>query len=73
MSIIADQIRSTLGPQMTLPDELVALFAWIEEHGHFSNRNGTRTGWLHDEIQMRRTWTDTRREGGTLIEFFCAR
>jgi hypothetical protein len=68
---LAEQISRTLLPGMHLPAPLRALFGWIEESGLYIDRpTGERIGFLYPENELRESWTETERRGGTNIEFF---
>ena len=55
---------------MVIPDELNALFAWIESNGLYIDKDARRVGFLFPEDKLKKGWTDTERRGGTSIEFF---
>jgi hypothetical protein len=74
---LATQLESVLPKGMTIPDEIRLLYQWIEDNGYFSDdrlfveRAGTwRNGFLYPDKELRDSWTDTQREGGTIIDFF---
>ncbi|MEL6210458.1 MAG: SMI1/KNR4 family protein [Pseudomonadota bacterium] len=70
MSTLGDQIRATLLAGMHLPDALERLFAWIEDHGFYVDTRAGRLGFMFDDAALKASWSDSEREGGTLIEFF---
>jgi len=70
MSILGQQIAKTLLPGMVVPDELEALFAWIESNNLFIDTKAGRIGFLFPKKELKSGWTDTQRPGGTNIEFF---
>ena len=71
MGVLEDQITRTLLPGMYLPQPLKALFGWIEANGLYIDRpTGERIGFLFPEGELRDSWTETERYGGTNIEFF---
>lgn len=56
---------------MTLPDELIRLYQWIEDNAlYIDNKDGQRFGFLYPEKELKASWTDQERAGGTTIEFF---
>ena len=71
MGELEKQIHRTLQPGMHLPQPLQALFDWIEDNGLYIDRpTGERIGFLFPEDELRDSWTDTERMGGTNIVFF---
>jgi len=47
VSVLVEQLQSVLGPGMTVPNEFIELFGWIERHGsQYDDRNGMRWGRL---------------------------
>lgn len=70
MGILFDQIQRTLQPGMSIPPALKKLFSWIERRKLFVDKGGRRTGFLFPDDELRSSWTDTRRVGGTMIDFF---
>jgi len=68
---LINQLESVLPKQMIVPKELKLLYQWIEEHNLFiDNKNGDRVGFLYPEKELKESWTETGRDGGTQIEFF---
>ena len=72
MSVLEKQIKATLLPGMTLPDEFSQLFKWIEDNGFYVDSDDDRVGMLFPEDELKAGWTDTERPGGTYIEFAAA-
>ncbi|MGH8054805.1 MAG: hypothetical protein ACREP4_12890 [Stenotrophomonas sp.] len=71
MSKLEEQVNGKLLPGMHLPHPLQALFNWIEGNGLYIDRpTGERIGFLFPEAELRDSWTETERKGGTNIEFF---
>ncbi|PAU51959.1 SMI1/KNR4 family protein [Pseudomonas sp. PIC25] len=71
MGTLEQQICRTLLPGMHLPQPLRTLFSWIEEnHLYIDRPSGERIGFLFPEDELRASWTDTERQGGTNISFF---
>lgn len=67
---LIDQLKKVLPDGMTLPQELILLYEWIEENNlYVENENGHRIGFLYPEKELKENWNDNEREGGTLIEF----
>ena len=70
MGKLHDQITRTLLPGMSVPSPIRLLFEWIEANGTFiDNAKRERTGFLFHLDELRASWTDTERTGGTIIEF----
>lgn len=70
MATLLNQIERTLLPGMCIPEPLELLFAWIEENGLYIDRDGRRIGFLYPVEKLNAEWTETKRPGGTVIEFF---
>lgn len=69
-NILTDQLQKVLPKGMTLPKELIQLYQWIEENNlYVDNKDGQRFGFLFPEKELKETWTDNERDGGTTIEF----
>jgi hypothetical protein len=70
MGKLAAQLEAVLQPGMSVPDPLKRLYAWIEDNGLYVDRpNGERIGFLYPKEDLRATWTESERHGGTIIEF----
>jgi hypothetical protein len=54
---------------MYVPDELAALYDWIETNRLFVDTDNGRLGFLFPEDELKSGWTDSERPGGTSIEF----
>lgn len=69
-NILIDQLQKVLPKGMTLPKELIQLYQWIEENNlYVDNKDGQRFGFLFPEKELKETWKDNERDGGTTIEF----
>lgn len=69
-NLLINQLQNVLPKGMTLPKELIQLYQWIEENNlYVDNKNGYRIGFLFPENELKESWTDNEREGGTTIEF----
>lgn len=68
-SVIGRQIEATLCPGMSVPAALESLFKWIEGNGYFVDTKDGRIGFLFPEREMKESWTDAGRCGGTDISF----
>jgi hypothetical protein len=67
---LISQLERVLPKQMTIPKELKLLYQWIENNNlYVDNNNGFRIGFLYPEKELKESWTETGREGGTQIEF----
>lgn len=65
------ELQKVLPQKMTFPKELILLYEWIENNNLFvENKDGHRIGFLFSQEQLRKSWTEEQREGGTQIEFF---
>jgi hypothetical protein len=68
-SVLGRQIADSLCPGMSLPSALEQLFVWIETKGYFVDTVHGRLGFLFPEIEMKESWSDGGRAGGTDIGF----
>src|SRR5689334_22711991 len=68
-SVLGRQIAATLCPGMSLPGPLDQLFGWIEARGYFVDTPNGRLGFLFSETEMKESWTDSGRLGGTDVGF----
>lgn len=67
---LIEQLENVLPAGMTLPEELKLLYNWIEENGlYVDTKDGFRIGFLYPEKEMKESWTDNERDGGTTIDF----
>lgn len=64
------QLQNVMPKGMQIPKEIEMLYQYIEENGLYVDRNGCRYGFLYPEDQMRESWTESEREGGTNITFY---
>lgn len=68
-NILIEQLQKVLPKRMTLPKELILFYEWIEENGlYVDNKEGHRFGFLFPEKELKDSWTENEREGGTAIE-----
>lgn len=64
------QLQATLPSGMVLPTELMQLYQWIEDNGYYvDTADGRRFGCLYPQQELKDSWTDSTRDGGTMIEF----
>jgi len=64
------QLRAVLPNEIQIPEPIVLLYDWIEQNGFYTDgEGGLRTGFLFPEQQLRASWTEDSREGGTVVEF----
>ncbi|MDO4881269.1 MAG: SMI1/KNR4 family protein [Capnocytophaga sp.] len=68
-NILLQQLENALPEGMQIPEELRKLYQWIEDNGYYEDRGGIRYGWLFPEEEIRESWTDEERIGGTIITF----
>lgn len=67
---LINQLQRVIPKQMIVPKELKLLYQWIEDNNLFvDNKNGDRIGFLYPEKELKESWTETGRNGGTQIEF----
>ena len=69
-NLLLAQLCEALLHGMYVPSELEALYMWIEAKGFYDDIYGRRRGYLYSQDQLRQSWSDGRREGGTEIVFF---
>ena len=69
-NLLLAQLCEALPHGMYVPSELEALYMWIEAKGFYDDIYGRRRGYLYSQDQLRQSWSDGRREGGTEIVFF---
>jgi len=69
MSKLLQALQRKLPSTLHVPGEFVALYEWIEEHGTLVQNETGLWGTLHDHSAVMKTWSESSREGGTLIEF----
>jgi len=69
-NILLRQLENVLCEGMKVPEELCRLYQWIEDNGFYEDREGIRYGYLYPQQALRDSWTDTEREGGTIISFY---
>ena len=66
---LTEQLEKVLPKGMALPNELKMLYQWIEENRLFVDNDGYRIGFLYPEKELKDSWTETERDGGTIIDF----
>lgn len=69
-NILLRQLENVLCEGMKIPEEFRRLYQWIEDNGFYEDREGIRYGYLYPQQALRDSWTDTEREGGTIISFY---
>ena len=69
-NLLLAQLCEALPQGMYVPSELEALYMWIEAKGFYDDIYGRRRGYLYSQDQLRQSWSDGKREGGTEIVFF---
>jgi hypothetical protein len=66
---LVTQLQKVLPAGMELPAEMVLLYDWIEANGLYVDRpDGYRIGFLYPEKELKESWDDDGRAGGTTIE-----
>ena len=68
-NILLQQLENALPEGMQIPEELRKLYQWIEDNGYYMDAKGVRYGWLFPEDNIKESWTDNERIGGTMITF----
>ena len=68
-NILLQQLENALPEGMQIPEELCQLYQWIEDNGYYSENEGIRYGYLYPQDQLRESWKEEEREGGTDIAF----
>ncbi len=69
-NLLLAQLREALPQGMHVPSEFEALYEWIEANGFYDDADGRRRGYLYPQDQLRQSWSDGKRDGGTEIVFF---
>jgi len=69
---LLSQLEKVLPSGMYVPDGIKLLYQWIEKNGFYSDSdvNGLRYGSLYPVEALKNSWSETQREGGTMINFF---
>ncbi|CAI3942186.1 unnamed protein product [Commensalibacter communis] len=65
------QLEQNLPAEIAIPHEMKMLYQWIEDHNLFIDTDTHRIGFLYPDDELKANWTDTKRDGGTCVEF-CA-
>lgn len=69
-SKLLSELESVLPLGMYIPKEIKRLYNWIEENQlYVETKQGFRVGFLFPEKELKESWTDEGRNGGTTIEF----
>jgi len=66
---LVSQLERVLPKGMKIPNEIKLLYQWIEDNGLYIDIDGRRWGELYPEKALKNSWTETEREGGTIIYF----
>jgi len=67
---LINQLQKVLPPGMEIPAEIKMLYQWIEDNQlYVDSQNNNRIGFLYPEKDLKNSWTETGRAGGTTIEF----
>ncbi len=66
---LIEQLAAVMPADVEIPMPIRQLYEWIEQQGFYvDNADGRRTGFLYPEEDLRASWTDEGRRGGTTIE-----
>ncbi|MBO0358343.1 hypothetical protein J0X19_10340 [Hymenobacter sp. BT186] len=68
-NILVQELEAVLPEGMHIPPPLIQLYEWIVSKQLYKETEDATYGFLYPEHEMKQSWTDTGREGGTDIEF----
>lgn len=67
---LIEQLQNVMPEGMQIPEEIKLLYKYIEENGLYKDINGFRYGFLYPEDELKESWSETERDGGTDITFY---
>ncbi len=67
---LIEQLKSVLPEDMYIPKELKLLYQWIEDNNLYVDRDECRYGFLFPQEELKQSWSEKGRKGGTDIEFY---
>ena len=62
------QLAAVMPAGVEIPTPIRQLYEWIEQRGLYADNEDHRIGFLYPEQDLRASWTDEGRRGGTTIE-----
>lgn len=70
MLTLIEQLQHVMPDGMQVPKEIKMLYQYIEDNNLYVDKNGYRYGFLYPEDELKASWTEKEREGGTRITFY---
>lgn len=67
---LIEQLQHVMPDGMQIPKEIKMLYEYIEDNNLYVDKNGYRYGFLYPEDELKASWTEKEREGGTHITFY---
>jgi hypothetical protein len=65
---LLEQLAAVMPTGVEIPMPIRQLYGWIEQKGFYVDNANGRIGFLYPEQDLRDSWTDEGRRGGTTIE-----
>jgi hypothetical protein len=65
---LIQQLAAVMPDGVEIPLPIRQLYEWIEQHGFYVDNADGRIGFLYPEQDLRESWTEEGRRGGTTIE-----
>ncbi|WP_201986506.1 hypothetical protein [Hymenobacter rubidus] len=66
---LIEQLNAVMPVGFDIPTPIKKLYEWIEANNFYVDNGAGRIGFLYPEEELKESWTDTGRNGGTNIEF----
>ena len=66
---LIEQLNAVMLTGFDIPTPIKKLYEWIEANNLYIDNEGGRIGFLYPERELKESWTDTGRDGGTNIGF----
>ena len=67
---LIEQLQNVMPNGMQIPEEIKMLYQYIEDNNLYVDENRCRYGLLYPEEELKASWTEKGREGGTNITFY---
>lgn len=67
---LIEQLKNLMPAGMQIPKEIEMLYQYIEENGLYEDGNSVRYGYLYPDDELKASWTENQRDGGTMIQFY---